>query len=254
LRNYQWLEPYFQGKDLDKNNSLNQKILSLVKEITGITYSKLLLAIDGISPDEINSLIASEKLFINFNTAPLAEPDRVHIFPTIEQAELYEKKGLLDLTEDDSIQNYEKVQKLLLKARPQDLETANDRYEAIKPYLEENSLPITKASRSIRRWRQQYQQAQKLYGENHGYVGLLPKHLDKGHHQKLEPALLDFMAEFIEQHYFTAKNRRVSGVYREFQLACIQQQPPFKPPSEKTFREQIKRQKNYQLTQARQGS
>ncbi|MCC5619398.1 DDE-type integrase/transposase/recombinase [Nostoc sp. CHAB 5836] len=58
----------------------------------------------------------------------------------------------------------------------------------------------------------------------------------------------------LNYHYYTAKNRRVSGVYREFQLACSQQQPPFKPPSERTFREQIKRQKNYQLTQARQGS
>ena len=254
LRNYQWLEPYFQDEELEKNQSNNQRIVSIVKGNPGITYSELLLAITGISPDKINSLIAQEKLFINFNTAPLAEPDLVHIFPTLEQAEFYEKEELSGLTKDTSSQGNKEVQQLLLKARSEDLETANARYEAIKPYLEENSPPITKASRSIRRWREQYQQAQKLYGENHGYVGLLPKHLDKGHHQKLEPALLDFMAEFIKKHYFTAKNRRVSGVYREFQLACSQQEPVFKPPSEKTFREQIKRQKNYQLTQARQGS
>ncbi len=85
-------------------------------------------------------------------------------------------------------------------------------------------------------------------------MGLLPKHLDKGHHQKLESALLEFMADFIKKNYFTAKNRRVSGVYREFQLACSQQQPTLTPPSEKTFRSQIKRQKTYQLTLARQGS
>ncbi|MBW4558807.1 MAG: hypothetical protein KME59_23385, partial [Trichormus sp. ATA11-4-KO1] len=254
LRNYQWLEPYFQDEELDKNQSNNQRIVSIVKGSPGITCSELLLAITVISPDEINSLIAQEKLFINFNTAPLAEPDLVHIFPTLEQAEFYEKEELSGLTKDTSSQGNKEVQQLLLKARSEDLETANARYEAIKPYLEENSPPITKASRSIRRWRQQYQQAQKLYGENHGYVGLLPKHLDKGHHQKLEPALLDFMAEFIKKHYFTAKNRRVSGVYREFQLACSQQEPVFKPPSEKTFREQIKKQKNYQLTLARQGS
>ncbi|QLE53201.1 hypothetical protein FD724_35285 (plasmid) [Nostoc sp. C057] len=248
------MEPYFQDEELEKNQSNNQRIVSIVKGNPGITYSELLLAITGISPDKINSLIAQEKLFINFNTAPLAEPDLVHIFPTLEQAEFYEKEELSGLTKDTSSQGNKEVQQLLLKARSEDLETANARYEAIKPYLEENSPPITKASRSIRRWRQQYQQAQKLYGENHGYVGLLPKHLDKGHHQKLEPALLDFMAEFIKKHYFTAKNRRVSGVYREFQLACSQQEPVFKPPSEKTFREQIKRQKNYQLTLARQGS
>lgn len=69
---------------------------------------------------------------------------------------------------------------------------------------------------------------------------LTPKHLDKGHHQKLEPALLDFMAEFIKKHYFTAKNRRVSGVYREFQLACSQQEPVFKPPQKKHFVNRLK--------------
>jgi hypothetical protein len=53
-----------------------------------------------------------------------------------------------------------------------------------------------KANRSIRRWRKQYLGAQKLYGDLHGYLGLLPKHLEKGHHQKLEPALLDLMPDF----------------------------------------------------------
>lgn len=254
LRNYQWLEPYFQVQNLQENNTHNQAILSLVTAKPSINYSELLSAIKGITADEINSLIAQERLFINFNTAPLAEPDKVRIFSTREQSVLYEQSGLSDLTKDLSNYSYLQVQKLLLKARPQDLETANTRYEAIKPYLEVNSPPISKASRSIRRWRKQYQEAQKLYGDLHGYVGLLPKHLNKGHHQKLEPALLDLMRDFIEKNYFTAKNRRVSGVYREFQVVCSQQQPPLKPPSEKTFREHIERQKNYQLIRARSGS
>ncbi len=57
LRNYQWLEPYFQGQDLDKDSILNQGILSLVKAKPGLCYSELLLAREGISADEINSLI-----------------------------------------------------------------------------------------------------------------------------------------------------------------------------------------------------
>ena len=254
LRNYQWLEPYFQRQDLEKNQTVKSLILSLVKAKPGLSYSELLLARDEITADEINSLIAQEKLFINFNTAPLAEPDQVRIFATKEQSEIFEQMRLSDLTKEEPSYSYQEVQNLLLKARPQDLETANARYEAIKPYLGENSPPITKASRSIRRWRKQYREAQKLYGDWHGYVGLLPKHLEKGHHQKLEPALLDLMRDFIEKNYFTAKNRRVSGVYREFQVWCSQQQPPLKPPSEKTFRSQIKRQKNYELILARQGS
>jgi hypothetical protein len=167
----------------------------------GISYSELLLAVPGINADDINRLIAIEKLFINFNTAPLAEPNQVRIFPTREKAEIYEQKALSGLSKQEVNQDTSEVQKLLLKARPIDLETANARYEAIKPYLEKNSPPITKANRSLRRWRRKYYEAQKLYGENHGYVGLLPKHLEKGHHQKLEPALLEFMADFIKKHF-----------------------------------------------------
>ncbi len=254
LRNYQWLEPYFQSQDIEENKAHYQAILSLVKAKNGLSYSELLSAIEEITADEINSLIAQEKVFINFNTAPLAEPNQVRFFSTREQALIYEQRGLSNLTKDSSSYSYLQGQKLLLKARPQDLETANSRYEAIKPYLEANSPPITQASRSIRRWRKQYQEAQKLYGDLHGYLGLLPKHLDKGHHQKLEPALLDLMQDFIEKNYFTPKNRRVSGLYREFQVVCRQQQPPLKPPSLNTFRKHIQQQRNYQLTCARQGS
>lgn len=256
LRNYQWLEPYFQGQELDENKALEPIILSLVKAQPGISYSKLLLTQPEITADKINSLIAQEKLFINFNTAPLAEPEQVRIFATPEQVEIFEQKGLSNISQDFSSSNSSnpEVEKLLLKARPQDLATANSRYEAIKPYLEANAPAITKASRTIRRWRKQYLEAQKLYGDLHGYVGLLPKHLEKGHHHKLEPALLELMTDFIEKHYFTPKNRRVSGVYREFKVVCSQQQPPLIPPSERTFRQQINRQKNYQLILARQGA
>lgn len=90
LRNYQWLEPYFQKQDLDKNNTLEPVIIALVKAQSGITYSELLLAKSEITTDKINSLIAQEKLFINFNTAPLSEPDQVRIFATPEPAKIFE--------------------------------------------------------------------------------------------------------------------------------------------------------------------
>jgi hypothetical protein len=143
-------------------------------------------------------LIAQDQLFINFNTTPLAEPDQVRIFASPEQVEIFEQIGLSEITKDSPSPNYcnQEVERILLKARPQDLATANSRYEAIKPYLEANAPPITKASRSIRRWRKQYLEAQKLYGDLHGYLGLLPKHLEKGHAQKLEPALLELMTDF----------------------------------------------------------
>lgn len=135
LRNYQWLEPYFQWGNLDEDKTLEPIILSLVKSKPGISYSNLLLTKPELTPDKINSLIAQEKLFINFNTAPLAEPDQVRIFATPEQVEIFEQMGLSEITKDSPFPNsrYQEVEKFLLKARPQDLATANSRYEAINP-------------------------------------------------------------------------------------------------------------------------
>ncbi len=136
-------------------------------------------------------------------------------------------------------------------ARPKDIEEANCRYELIQPYLQSN--PHARPSSTIRRWRDKYREAEKLYGN--GYIGLIPKSSTQGNYEpKLDSGVLKFMGEYIAQHYETPKNRRITGVYRGFKEACKTHEPPFEPPSEKTFRLEIKRRSGYEQTLLRSGS
>lgn len=145
---------------------------------------------------------------------------------------------------------HKQVEQILRRARPEDIEVANRRYEAIEPYLDEN--PPAYPPRSIRRWRDSYREAEKIYGN--GYVGLIPQHSAKGSHEpKLDEAVLEFMAQFIAQHYETPKSRRVAGVYRAFKEACKAHEPSVEAPSEKRFRLEIQRRSGCEQTRVREG-
>jgi putative transposase len=328
VRNWNWLESYFKKPFPLFDRPIDIEIVSLARSQPGITYTDLLKNIRASTPDLdnaalvdlINLAIAAERIFVNFSTEPLSEPNRVRIFNHRELAIAYEEKSLaLSATKDSTdgihrlvmevgkslswdgqhweITNHSpenlylkntkgkiitlareefynlflqghlsgldsrtespsvtEVQTLLSRARPQDTQTANERYDAIKPYLTDNAPPITKTSRSIRRWRDDYLDAEQLYGKGNGYLGLLPKHLNKGHLPKLDPQLVEFMKEFITDRYYNAKNRRVTAVYREFKTACKERSPVFVAPSEKTFRLHIERLANYESVADREGS
>jgi transposase InsO family protein len=314
LRNWIWLEPYFQSSPPSFKDSIFQTILTRVKESPGITYAQLLLSVEGIEPDHLNWLIAYEQIFINFNEAPLAEPDHIRVYLTqelatsplssvtmipngfhslqvevgtrlswdgqyweisnvgIEQIYLTSEKGkIISLLNaefnslfqkgtitalDTSIEPLQDttIKEILAHARPKDHEIATERYEAILPYLEGTKKSITKADRSIRRWYDSYRQGEELYGDYYAFIELFPRHFEKGGHKKLDPTLVEFMDNYIDEHYFSAKNRKISGVYRSFRVACQEHNPPFEPPSEKTFRFRIKHRRNEKNIEARSGS
>ncbi|MEM6401099.1 MAG: DDE-type integrase/transposase/recombinase [Cyanobacteria bacterium P01_D01_bin.116] len=321
LRNWIWLEPYFQAKEKPVKETSKIAIVSYVQHNPGVTIADLLQFNEDINPDDINYLIATEQIYINFDKAPLAEPDKVEVFSSQELAIVYQRNLVINSLEEENLSfstlnldtgnsiiwdneywqilnvgsskvyltnsdnkiisialdefrqlfetghvsglenseqivyNSDGIQKILSHARPKDIQIANQRYEAIRPYLEDKLEPITKASRTLRRWRDNYYKAQQVYGKENGYLGLLPRHLDKGHHEKIDPCIVAFMDEFIEEHYFSPKNRRISAVYRDFKQACKNHEPPFLAPSEKRFRLQIKRKSSsYKRLCARSGS
>jgi hypothetical protein len=94
LRNWIWLEPYFQAKGLSENFEINQEILSKVKAEPGITYAEILLEVEGIDPDDINILIVTERVYVNLDAAPLAEPHQVRVFLNQEIAKAYSRIAL----------------------------------------------------------------------------------------------------------------------------------------------------------------
>lgn len=83
-RNRQFLKSY-----IEKNYQIRDEVAAFVKSIVtsqpGITYLKL-LQYQKVSPDDINALLATEELYIDLSAAPLAEPEKVHIFRNKETA------------------------------------------------------------------------------------------------------------------------------------------------------------------------
>ncbi len=86
-RNRQFLKSYTEQKYQIKS-SVAAFVKSLVTSQPGITYLKL-LQYQTVSPDDLNALLAAEELYIDLSAAPLAEPEKVHIFRNKETAEAY---------------------------------------------------------------------------------------------------------------------------------------------------------------------
>ncbi|HEY9696169.1 MAG TPA: transposase family protein [Trichocoleus sp.] len=142
------------------------------------------------------------------------------------------------------------AEKILSRARPQDIVEANHRYALIQAFLGDTPLPYPTST--IRRWRDQYQKAEQLHGN--GYLGLLPNHINKGNSEpKVDRAVLEFMDAFISERYENLKQRGVLRVYEEFRQACETHNPRFNPPSRKTFSKAIKKRDRYTQTLKREG-
>lgn len=86
-RNRQFLRSYTEQK-YQIGTEIVTFIESLVSSQPGITYLKL-LQYQNVSPDYINALLATEELYIDLSAAPLAEPEKVHIFRNREMALAY---------------------------------------------------------------------------------------------------------------------------------------------------------------------
>ena len=86
-RNRQFLKSYAEQK-YQIGTEVADAIKILVKSQPGITYLKL-LQYQNVSPDDINILLATEELYIDLSAAPLAEPEKVHIFHQKETALAY---------------------------------------------------------------------------------------------------------------------------------------------------------------------
>ncbi len=313
--NFIWLEDYLNFDEYAIKEQTIKTVKSLVEAYPGITLADLAEQTlkDG-TLDDIYSLIATEKIYVNLNAARLSSPQLVKVFANQEIAQAYERiteisplpvpnnfktvkiavgnslswdgeawdvvntgvttTGLLrtdghfvelpntvmnDLISNGKIisehkqsdVNQETVLRLFNHAKPKDIVEANRRYSLILPYLE-SQQGQTGITRTIRRWRNAYQQAQKLYGN--GFVGLLPLNSNKGNRQpRIDKAVLEFMSNFISEKYETLKQRGQLRVYESFRLACKSHEPELNPPSFSRFCLEIIRRKSTEQTFKREG-
>lgn len=267
-RNRLFLKAYTDGS-YEINPEIADNLVALVSLNPGITYWEL-LDDKQTNADDINALIATEKIYMDLSAAPLAEPERVQLFHNQETAVAYtqmvksQPKNVAVNVGDGNITRVAQTHNQLritpkgmehfLRASPEELAQANQRYQVIEPYL--NGCPRDKetvALRTIYRWKAKFKAAQIAY--NCGYIGLLDNHNARGNRlPRISESAQDFIDKIIEDHYETFQQKGKLAVYgilaREWEKAGLTD----KLPSYATFCSRIKHRSGYRQIKKRKGA
>lgn len=88
-RNLLFLEDYLRADYPRVSEEAAETVLTLVGGGPGIRLDQLFEQVEGASSDDVYALIATERLYVDLRAAPLAEPERVHLFRNEETARAY---------------------------------------------------------------------------------------------------------------------------------------------------------------------
>jgi transposase InsO family protein len=319
-RNQKYLQLYKQGY-LEQQYVINEQVESDLKEIIinnpGINLTNLLEKAENATIDDINTLIALEKVYVDLSTVALVEQERVHLFRDQATAEAYvtaihdycepvsgsvqvmelsvgssflldgksltidhigeskiffrgeqgivrwtyaEFQKLFELGEISHLQTQEHTTldeegwQFFIEANPKALETANQRYEAIKPLLDGepyDSQNCNISERTLRSWKAQYRKAQQEYGC--GFIGLIPQY--KGNSTpRYSDEDLEFINEVIEEQYETFKQKNTLQTYLMLRDKWQESGRTSPIPSHNFYYERLKKRDGYQQTKKRMGS
>lgn len=317
-RNLKYLKDYLDRRYL-VSEEIEENLNKIVTTQPGISLAQLLHKARIATSDDINALIATNKLYVDLSAVSLTEQERVHIFRDQVTAEAYVtatfnhsqlvtsslktidiKVGssfLLDgkcLTIDhigDSIVilrgqdglirwTHEEFQQLVklgditnlqieeatsldsvgweyfVKASPEALAVANDRYAIIKLYLNEkiSTFELEQSDtpeRTIRYWKAKYRKAEQEYGC--GFIGLIPQW--KGNPTpRYSDEDLAFIDKIIESEYETYKQKDAWSVYEVLKSKWTEYSQFTPVPSHTFFYQRIKKRSGYKQTKKRQGT
>lgn len=273
-RNRLFLKAYTQPK-YQVSPEIAEELVELVGCHPGITYWQLIDEKEA-NADDINALIATQKIYIDLSAAPLAEPERVHLFlnqeTAVAYAQMMESLGLnvsaiaagamgkeiptsgMANRLPNQLKISDKAMEYFLKASPSALAEANRRYQIIAPLLKGNKLEdTTVAARTIGRWKSKFKAAQQKY--KCGYIGLLDNHIAKGNRQpRISQEAEDFIEKIIEEQYETLKQKGKLAVYGILAKEWEKTGRNDKLPSYATFNLRIKQRSGYQQTKKRKGA
>ncbi|GAB2182565.1 TnsA endonuclease N-terminal domain-containing protein [Denitratisoma sp. agr-D3] len=145
------------------------------------------------------------------------------------------------------------VEEALLSASPEEQEIAYRRYCAIFPEKQtENSADttVTANPRTLRHWHKLYLRSQQKTGI--GFIGLLPKiHLRGNRNRKIDQAVIDVMREVIDEFFAKPAGWPLVSCWGEVRNRC--EKKDLSPPGEKSFRQEIRRRRSYELQAIREG-
>lgn len=166
--------------------------------------------------------------------------------PVLEQMV---RDGVIKGLPTDVQSDRHKAEEMVRRASPQDYEHALYRYRCIFPDRADGVLAQA-SDRALRKWRALYRKSAELFGS--GFLGLLPKiHLRGNRQRKLDDAVIAIMDEAIDELYAKPGEKTLVTCWGQVRNACKDR--GLLPPSEIAFRAQVKRRRENDLKEAREG-
>lgn len=139
------------------------------------------------------------------------------------------------------------AEEVMRRAAPVDLERATQRSDHLGAALTGN---VTVPARTLRYWRHRAQEGEIAYGNR--FAGLVPRISARGNRsRRINSAAIAVMKEVIDVEVLSACQPKISICYGMVRNKCIDS--GVLPPSEKTFRAEIKRRREETVVLARQG-
>lgn len=143
---------------------------------------------------------------------------------------------------------------VLRRASLQDLDQATKRQRAIAST--EDGIPTDEAqvspvpSRTLRYWKKLAREGEIRYGNS--FVGLIANTSQRGNRErKIEAKAIELMDYIIRTEVLTSRKKLLSKCYGALILIC--KENAVTPPSDKTFRAEIKRRREEDIVLAREG-
>ena len=89
-RNFLFLEDYYRAESLVIDESVKNRIITIISEQTGITLAELLDPKNNFNADDIYSLIVTKDIYVDLESSLLVEPQRVKVFCNEQTAKAYD--------------------------------------------------------------------------------------------------------------------------------------------------------------------
>jgi transposase InsO family protein len=311
-RNIQFLDDYFRRDSSLVSDGARERVLALVTAAPGLSLESLFKATqDTVTRDEIYALMAEDKVYVDLQATPLAEPSKVAVFASqgspqefvqrlspfslslgaapcplsvgcvlmwdsaawkvinigqttisllrdaqtltevpVAVLEALAKEGRVSWSATTGVDNGDRATlEILSRASDNALRVANQRL-AMLTAGETPPLQTPVSSRTLRRWKARFRQAQESY--RNGFAGLLPHTERRGNATaKLPQATTVLMQRFITEDYETAKQKSKFASWISLRLAC--EREGLAPPSYQTFRLAIPHRSAHERALRRQG-
>jgi transposase InsO family protein len=141
------------------------------------------------------------------------------------------------------------AEEIIRHAGPKDFEHALYRFRCLFPEKSHGDVPQA-SKRAKCNWRGLYRKSEQIFGN--GFLGLLPKINMRGNRErKIDELVIQIMNQVIDDYYAKPGAKSLVVCWGEACVQCKEKGLP--PPSERTFRNEIKRRSVNAMVVARDG-